>query len=118
MPWPFGEASKWKSFKKSRAVRVSKGLEILRLPEAGGSLVLSTDNLQSKFESRARGLSWGKTRDSLALELFSKETGEYELGTISTDGTNVQSISPQAKGGEAYSLLVPQNIAFHPEVSQ
>jgi hypothetical protein len=57
--------------------------------------VLSSSNLQSKFESRAEGLSWAKTIDSLAFVLFNKETSEYELWTVSTDGTNVQSIHKQ-----------------------
>lgn len=77
------------------AIWTTKGLEILRLPEVGRSVVLSSDNLQSKFESRAGGLSWSKTRDSLAFVLFNKETGDYELWTVSTDGTNVQSIHKQ-----------------------
>ncbi len=74
------------------AVWTTRGLEILRLPEAGRSLVLSASNLQSKFESRAGGLSWAKTRDSLAFVLFNKETGDYELRTVSTDGSNVRTI--------------------------
>lgn len=77
------------------AIWTTKGLEILRLPEAGRSLLLSSSNLQSKFESRAGGLSWAKTRDSLAFVLFNKKTDEYELWTVATDGTNVQSIHKQ-----------------------
>lgn len=44
------------------AILTARRLEILRVPEAELNLLLSSSNLQSKFESRAGGLSWAKTR--------------------------------------------------------
>jgi hypothetical protein len=83
---------------KRLAMWAAGGLEILDISSLKRITILPWDKLPSNHMLQAGGLDWSPAQDKIVFSLFDKQSGNYELWTISSDGSGAKKLYTSVEG--------------------
>ncbi|MCI0348156.1 MAG: hypothetical protein L0Z53_01915, partial [Acidobacteriales bacterium] len=93
---------------KHIAFNSKNGMEIMNLESLTRTVIVPQNKL-SDHEFHSGGIGWSRRQHLLALPLFNRRSSQYELWTVSTDGTNFQRILTMSDGSTIEHLSFVQN---------
>jgi Tol biopolymer transport system component len=88
------------------------GLEIMDLASMQRTVILTLDQLHGSPVQRFTldaGISWAKTEDKIVLIMLDRATGNNQLWTVTSDGSNFQRIFTAHPGGAIISVTFITN---------